>query len=39
MFSAVQIAEYFLSKDPDRKIFNKNLITKNNRNFYEGNAE
>ena len=38
MFSAVQIAEYFLSKDPDRKIFNKNLITKNNRKFYEGNA-
>ncbi len=38
MFSAVQIAEYFLSKDTDRTIFNKNLISKNNRKFYEGNA-
>lgn len=38
MFSAVQIAEYFLSKDVDRTIFNKNLISRNNRKFYEGNA-
>ena len=38
MLNAVQIAEYFLSKDPDRRYFNKHVISKNGRDFYEGNA-
>lgn len=33
-----KVAKFFLSLDKQRKYFNKNLITKNNRNFYEGNA-
>lgn len=38
MKSAIVIAEYFLTKDPDRKLFTKELITKNGRTFYAGNA-
>lgn len=38
MLSAIQIAQYFLSKDPERKMFTKKLIIKNGRKFYEGNA-
>lgn len=38
MLTAKNVAEYFLSKDPDRKLFNKNIVTYNNRKFYEGNA-
>lgn len=38
MVRAMDVAEYFLSKDPDRKLFTKKLQTKNGRKFYEGNA-
>lgn len=38
MLTAIQVAEYFLAKDPERNIFNLNLIERNNRKFYEGNA-
>lgn len=38
MLSVVQVANYFLSKDEDRKLFNKKLLTMNGRTFYEGNA-
>jgi uncharacterized phage-associated protein len=38
MITAKDVAEYFLAKDPDRKIFNKNIVIYNNRKFYEGNA-
>lgn len=38
MYTAVQIAKYFLSKDQNRKLFNKTLTHRNNRDFYEGNA-
>lgn len=37
MISALIIAKYFLSKDPDRILFNNNVVIKNNRKFYEGN--
>ena len=32
------VAEYFLSKDVDRKLFNSNVINLNNRKCYEGNV-
>ena len=35
---AKEIAEWFLLQDKDGKIFNKNLINRNGRFFYEGNA-
>lgn len=38
MLTAKTIAEYFLSKDPERKLFNKNVVIYNGRKFYEGNA-
>ena len=38
MERAIDIARYLLSKDPGRNLFNKNLIQKNGRTFYEGNA-
>lgn len=38
MFQDMSVAKYFLSKDAERKLFNKELICKNGRNFYEGNA-
>lgn len=38
MISADVIAKYYLSKDPDRVLFNNNVVIKNNRKFYEGNA-
>lgn len=38
MISADVIAKYFLSKDPDRILFNNNVVIKNSRKFYEGNA-
>ena len=37
MLEAKNVAEYFLSKDPERKLFNTNLVTYNNRKSYEGN--
>lgn len=38
MITAKDVAEYFLSKDPERKLFNLNVVTYNDRKFYEGNA-
>ena len=38
MITAKNVAEYFLSKDPDRRLFNKNVVVYNDRKFYEGNA-
>lgn len=38
MITAKTVAEYFLSKDPDRKLFNKKVVTYNGRKFYEGNV-
>lgn len=38
MLNAYDVANYFLGLDPDRKIFNQNLITRNGSTFYEGNA-
>lgn len=38
MFEAVTIAEYFLSKDIDRSLFNKNIIVYNGIKSYEGNV-
>lgn len=32
------VANYFFSLDPDRKLFNQKLIKKNGSTFYEGNA-
>ena len=37
-YNEKDIASYFFSLDPERKIFNQNLISRNNVNFYEGNA-
>lgn len=38
MTTAEKVAQYFLSKDPNREIFTKELVEKNNRTFYKGNA-
>lgn len=38
MLNAEIVAKYYLSKDPDRVLFNNNVVIKNNRKFYEGNA-
>ena len=38
MLRAIDVAKYFLAKDSDQKVFTKNLIEKNGRKFYEGNA-
>ena len=38
MLRAVDIAKYFINKDSDKTLFNKNTICKNGRTFYEGNA-
>ena len=34
---ALDIAKYYLSKDPKRKLFNDNIIVKNDVKSYEGN--
>lgn len=38
MLNAKQVAEYFISKDPERKLFNQNVVTYNGRSSYEGNV-
>ena len=35
---AIDVAKYFLSKDKDKKLFTKEVIFNNGRNFYSGNA-
>lgn len=39
MLTAKLISLYFLSKDPERKIFNLELVDYNNRRSYEGNIK
>lgn len=36
--TARDLANYFLSLDPDRQYFNQKLIVRNGSTFYEGNA-
>ena len=38
MFHAENIANYFLQKDKDGKLFTRKLVHRNGRDFYEGNA-
>ena len=38
MLKDITVAKYFLSKDKDRKLFNKKVVHLNGRIFYEGNA-
>lgn len=38
MVEVMKIALYFMSKDPERIVFTKNLVHKNGRDFYDGNA-
>ena len=38
MLSARQVAQYFLSKDTERLVFNKDVTQRNGRKFYDGNA-
>ena len=38
MLRDIDVAKFFLAKDPERKIFNKTLVERNGRKFYEGNA-
>ena len=38
MYSAKELALYLLSLDKDKKIFNLNIATYNDRTFYEGNC-
>lgn len=38
MLNAEEVAEYFLSKDSKRLLFNKKVVEYNDRKFYEGNA-
>jgi len=39
MFSAKDIAAYFICKDKNKKIFNFKVININNRTLYEGNLK
>lgn len=38
MLKGVDVARYFLGLDKEQKLFNKEVLTKNGREFYEGNA-
>lgn len=38
MINVVDAAKYLISLDADRTVFNKNLVERENRKFYEGNA-
>lgn len=38
MERAIDVARYFISLDIEHRLFNKELITRNGRSFYEGNA-
>lgn len=38
MLKGVEVAIYFLSLDKKQDVFNKEIITKNGRKFYTGNA-
>ncbi len=34
---AIDVAKYYLSKDPKRELFNNNIVENNGRKSYEGN--
>jgi uncharacterized phage-associated protein len=38
MLKPTDVAIYFFRKDPEQILFNRNLIERNGRTFYEGNA-
>lgn len=38
MLRAIDVARFFLALDIDRKLFTQNLVERNGKNFYEGNA-
>lgn len=38
MLNPYDVANFFFSLDPDRKLFNQKLVTRNDSTFYEGNA-
>lgn len=38
MLKGVEVARYFLGLDKEQTVFNKEVLTKNGRKFYEGNA-
>lgn len=38
MLNVLDVAQYFLGKDESGKLFNKDLIRREGRTFYEGNA-
>lgn len=38
MLKGVEVAKYFLGLDKEKKIFDKEVIVKNGRKFYKGNA-
>ena len=38
MLKDIDVAQYFIDKDTDNTLFNKDLVTRNNRTFYIGNA-
>lgn len=35
---AIEVTKYYLSKDINGQLFNNNIVVKNERKFYEGNA-
>lgn len=39
MLRAVDVARYFINKDKDGLLFNKELVHMNGRDFYSGNAK
>lgn len=38
MLSGIKVAMYFLGLDKEHKVFNKEVVVKNGRKFYKGNA-
>ena len=38
MIRDMDVAKYFISKDTGKVLFNKELMTKNGRSFYQGNT-
>ncbi len=38
MVKAIDVAKYFLTLDKNHDVFNKNLVNREGRTFYEGNA-
>jgi len=38
VLSSLEVSKYFLSKDKEHKLFNKNVVLCNNIKCYEGNV-